>query len=158
MYNLAIRKCTSPPLLAPRLKIFKLKFITPPEIEPRICLTRGRHAIIWANAASRGIIVINVIYTNFKLHWRASETITAGASCRSTGFFPPSSYSFFFFFFFFFFSSLFSSFSFSFSSFSSSSFSSSSFSSFFFSSSSFFFFSSSSFYLPSPIKDLHPGT
>ena len=30
MYNLAIRKCTSPPLLAPRLKIFKLKFITLP--------------------------------------------------------------------------------------------------------------------------------
>ena len=26
MYNLAIRKCRSPPLLAPRLKIFKLKF------------------------------------------------------------------------------------------------------------------------------------
>ena len=29
MYSLAIRKCTSPPLLAPRLKIFKLKFTTP---------------------------------------------------------------------------------------------------------------------------------
>ena len=27
MYNLAIRKCTSPPLLAPRLKIFNLKFL-----------------------------------------------------------------------------------------------------------------------------------
>ena len=37
MYNLAIRKCTSPPLLAPRLKIFKLKFTTPPGIEPRTC-------------------------------------------------------------------------------------------------------------------------
>ena len=35
MYNLAIRKCASPPLLAPRLQIFKLKFISPPEIEPR---------------------------------------------------------------------------------------------------------------------------
>ena len=29
MYNLAIRKCTSPPLLAPRLKIFKLKIYYP---------------------------------------------------------------------------------------------------------------------------------
>ena len=28
MYNLVIRKCTSPPLLAPRLKIFKLKLTT----------------------------------------------------------------------------------------------------------------------------------
>ena len=37
MYNLEIRKCTSPPLLAPRLKIFKLKFTTPPGIEPRTC-------------------------------------------------------------------------------------------------------------------------
>ena len=34
MYNLVIRKCTSPPFLAPRLKIFKLKFTTPPGIEP----------------------------------------------------------------------------------------------------------------------------
>ena len=40
MYNLAIRKCTSPPLLAPRLKIFKWKFTTPPGIEPRTCWTR----------------------------------------------------------------------------------------------------------------------
>ena len=52
MYNLAIRKCTSPPLLAPRLKIFKWKFTTPPGIEPRICWTTGRHATIWASAAS----------------------------------------------------------------------------------------------------------
>ena len=51
MYNLAIRKCTSPPLLAPRLKIFKWKFITPPGIEPRTCWTRGQ-ATIWANATS----------------------------------------------------------------------------------------------------------
>ena len=29
MYNLTIRKCTSPSLLAPRLKIFKWKFTTP---------------------------------------------------------------------------------------------------------------------------------
>ena len=42
MYNLAIRKCTSPPLLAPRLKIFKWKFTTPPGIEPRTWWTRGR--------------------------------------------------------------------------------------------------------------------
>ena len=33
MYNLASRKCTSPPLLAPRLKIFKWKFTTPAEPE-----------------------------------------------------------------------------------------------------------------------------
>ena len=35
MYNLAIRMCTSPPLVAPRLKIFKWKFTTPPGIEPQ---------------------------------------------------------------------------------------------------------------------------
>ena len=34
MYNLGIRKCKSPPLLAPRLKIFKLKFSTPPGLNP----------------------------------------------------------------------------------------------------------------------------
>ena len=34
MYNLAIRKCTSSPLLAPRLKIFKIKFTTPPGFNP----------------------------------------------------------------------------------------------------------------------------
>ena len=50
--GVAIRKCTSPPLLATRLKIFKLKFTTPPRIEPRTCWPRGRHATIWANAAS----------------------------------------------------------------------------------------------------------
>ena len=53
MYNLAIRNCTSPPLLAPSLKIFKLKYTTPPGIEPRTCWTRGRHATIWGSAASR---------------------------------------------------------------------------------------------------------
>ena len=52
MYNPAIRKCTSPPLLAPRLKIFKWKFTTPPGIEPRTHWTRGRHATSWASAAS----------------------------------------------------------------------------------------------------------
>ena len=52
MYNLTIRKCTSPPRLAPRLKIFKWKFTTPPRIEPRTHWTRGRHATIWASAAS----------------------------------------------------------------------------------------------------------
>ena len=52
MYNLAIRKCTSPPLLAQRLKIFKWKFTTPPGIEPQTCWTRGRHATIWASATS----------------------------------------------------------------------------------------------------------
>ena len=52
MHNLAIRKCTSPPLLAPILKIFKLKSTTPPGIGPRSCWTRGKHATIWANAAA----------------------------------------------------------------------------------------------------------
>ena len=50
MYNLAIRKCTSPAHLAPRLEIFKLKFTTPPGIEPRTCWTRGRHATNWVSA------------------------------------------------------------------------------------------------------------
>ena len=52
LYNLAIRKCTSPPLLAPRLKIFKWKFTSPLGIEPRTCWTRGRHATIWASATN----------------------------------------------------------------------------------------------------------
>ena len=52
MYNLAIRKCTSPPLLAPRLKIFKWNFTTPPGIELWTLWTRGRHATMWASAAS----------------------------------------------------------------------------------------------------------
>ena len=38
-------------LLAPRLKIFKLKFTTSPGIEPWTCWTRGRHATIWASTA-----------------------------------------------------------------------------------------------------------
>ena len=46
-----LRKCTSPPLLAPRLKIFKLKFTTSPGIEPRTRWTRGRHATMWASTA-----------------------------------------------------------------------------------------------------------
>ena len=54
-----IRNCTSPPLLAPRLKIFKLKFTTPPGIEPRTCWTRGRHATIWAN---HNLIQLVLIY------------------------------------------------------------------------------------------------
>ena len=58
MYNLAIRKCTSPPLLAPRLKIYKLKFTTLPGIEPWTCWTRGRHATIWAN--------VSVLHTTFQ--------------------------------------------------------------------------------------------
>ena len=44
MYNLAIRKCISLPILAPRLKIFKWKFTASPGIEPRTRWTRGRHA------------------------------------------------------------------------------------------------------------------
>ena len=52
MYNLTIRTCTSPPHLAPRLKIFKLKFTIPPGIEPETWWIRGKHANIWASAAS----------------------------------------------------------------------------------------------------------
>ena len=47
MYNLAIRKCTSPLLLAPRLKIYY-----PAGNRTRTGWTRGRHTTIWANAAS----------------------------------------------------------------------------------------------------------
>ena len=72
MYNLAIIKCTSPPLLAPRLKIFNWKFTTPPGIEPRTCWTRGRHATIWASAASLSVIMLLIpfcetkFFTNFE--------------------------------------------------------------------------------------------
>ena len=52
VYNLAIRKCTSPPFLAPRSKIFKWKFTSPPWIEPGTCWIRGRHATIWASTPS----------------------------------------------------------------------------------------------------------
>ena len=38
--------------IAPKLKIFKWKFTTPPGIEPRTRWTRGRHATIWASVAS----------------------------------------------------------------------------------------------------------
>ena len=41
---------STPP--SPEVKILKLKFTTPPGIEPRTCWTWGRHATIWANAAS----------------------------------------------------------------------------------------------------------
>ena len=49
LYNLVIRKCTFPLLLAPRLKNFKWKFTTPTGIEPWTDWTRGRHATIWAS-------------------------------------------------------------------------------------------------------------
>ena len=71
MYNLAIRKCTSPPLLPARFKIFKWKFTTPPGIELRTCSTRGRHATIWASAASF-ILIENLSFDNmekFKYMW-----------------------------------------------------------------------------------------
>ena len=63
MYNLAIRKCTSPPLLAPRLKIFKWKFTNPLGIEPQTCWTRGRHATIWASTASKSQLILQ------PFHW-----------------------------------------------------------------------------------------
>ena len=50
-------------LLAPRLKIFKLKFTTPPGIEPRTCWIRGRSATISASAASTHYInLYTIIY------------------------------------------------------------------------------------------------
>ena len=64
-YNLAIRKCTSPPLLAPRLKIFKWKFTTTSGIESWTCWTRGRHATIWASAAS-GLLSVDSEYKCFR--------------------------------------------------------------------------------------------
>ena len=51
IYNLAISKCTSPPLLALRLKVFKWKLATSPGIEPQTCWTRDRHSTIWASVA-----------------------------------------------------------------------------------------------------------
>ena len=53
------------PLLAPGLKIFKLKYTTPPRIQPRTCWTRGRHATIWASAASFCTRVDKKVMHNF---------------------------------------------------------------------------------------------
>ena len=58
MYNLAIRKCSSPLLL-------KWKFTTPPGIEPRTCWTRGRHATIWASAAHENYLAIILKKTHY---------------------------------------------------------------------------------------------
>ena len=82
MYNLAIRKYTSPPLPAPRLKIFKWKFTTLLGIEPWTRWTRGRHITIWASAAKintyfscRKLVFLYSIkkyFTKlfiFELHW-----------------------------------------------------------------------------------------
>ena len=52
MYNLAIRKCTSPPLLAPRLKIFKLK-LNPGPAEPKADMLPSEPA----RRAARNVIV-----------------------------------------------------------------------------------------------------
>ena len=66
MYNLAIRKCTSPPLLAPRSKIFKLKFTTPPgsnpgpaEPEADMLPSEPARRAIWKLMFT--IIIINII-------------------------------------------------------------------------------------------------
>ena len=66
MYNLVIRKCTSPPLLTPRLKIFKWKVTTPPGTEPRTWWTRGRHVTIWASAAS---LLRKTTRTDIYIYW-----------------------------------------------------------------------------------------
>ena len=66
MYNLAIRKCTFSPLLAPRLKIFEWKFATPPGIEPRTCWARGRHATTWAQRGEHGFE--NIMHTKFQFN------------------------------------------------------------------------------------------
>ena len=70
MYSLAIRNCTSPPLLAPRLKIFKWKFTTSPEIEPRNLWTRGRHATIWASAAGLLLLLLLILLLLLLLMWK----------------------------------------------------------------------------------------
>ena len=57
MYNLAIRKRTSGPLLAQRLKIFKLKFTTPPWIEPQTCCHNNNN-----NNNNNSVIHITYIY------------------------------------------------------------------------------------------------
>ena len=59
MYNLAIRKCTSPPLLAPRLNIFKLKFTTPPGIKSPDLLNQRQTCYHLSQRGERGAIVIS---------------------------------------------------------------------------------------------------
>ena len=52
MYNLAIIKCTSPPLLARGWKFSNENWLPRRGSKPRTCWTRGRHATIWASAAN----------------------------------------------------------------------------------------------------------
>ena len=71
MYNLAIRECTSPPLLAQRLNIFKWKFTTPPRIKPRTCWIRGRHACY--HLSQRGELQPwKSQFSNMFLHWSST--------------------------------------------------------------------------------------
>ena len=63
MYNLAIRKCTSPALLAPRLKIFKLKYPagdrTPDLLDQRqTCYHLSERGVIF----SKIFYVLDVVY------------------------------------------------------------------------------------------------
>ena len=46
MYNLAIRSCTSPPLLVLRFKIFLIKFSTSPGIETQTRYIRDRDMLL----------------------------------------------------------------------------------------------------------------
>ena len=56
MYNLAIRKCTSSPLLAPRLKFFKLKFTTLPGID----LLNQRQTCYHLNQCGEQTLKVNI--------------------------------------------------------------------------------------------------
>ena len=70
MYNLAIRKCTSLPLLAPRLKIFKLKFTIPP-IPSKILFDRRLDKISMLVKYNKTCIdsssFVNIVKVNFWL-------------------------------------------------------------------------------------------
>ena len=68
MYNLSIRSCTSPSLLAPRFVIFIWKFSISPGIESRTHWTRGRHSTAWASGADRLNCRYCIYYIDFSQH------------------------------------------------------------------------------------------
>ena len=63
MYNLAIRSCTSPSLLALRFKMFIIKFLISTSIKPRTCWTR--HASVRASAADLFNVKIMIMKYTF---------------------------------------------------------------------------------------------
>ena len=78
MYNLAIRKRTSPPLPVPKLKIFKRKFTTSPGIEPRTHWTRGRHATILSSPVRSNLL--KFVYVQ---NVSSSATVHSQRWCRT---------------------------------------------------------------------------